>query len=97
MFNRFQFVPALIRVAIGLAGTASMTGAGVFVFLPFSDLSTLQLAAGPHATSTSSSAPAPIVLGHTGRSWGAAAQQRQEAAASAPLARVARRDENRIP
>lgn len=53
MFNRFQFAPALTRVAIGLA--------------------------------------------HTGRSWGAAAQQRQEAAASAPLARVARRDENRIP
>lgn len=97
MSKRFQFAPALARVAIGLTGTASVMSAGVFVFLPFSDLSTLQLAAGPHGTDASASAPAAIVLAHTGRSWGAAALQRQAAAASAPLARVARRDAIRTP
>ncbi len=95
MPKRFPFDPA--RAAVGVIGTCAVLCAGLFVFGPFSDLSTLQLAAGPHATSASSSAPAPIVLAHTGRSWGAAALQRQAAAASAPLARVARRDELRTP
>jgi hypothetical protein len=87
----------LARALIGSVGTAAILSAGVLVFGPFSDLSTLQLAAGPHATSASTSAPAPIVLAHTGRAWGAAAQQRQATAASAPLARVARRDEPGVP
>jgi hypothetical protein len=95
MPKRFPFDPT--RAAVGVIGTAAVISAGVFVFGPFSDLSTLQLAAGPHATSRSASAPAPIVLTHTGRSWGAAAQQRQAAAAAAPLAQVARRDEPRVP
>jgi hypothetical protein len=97
MSKRFQFAPALASAAIGLTGTASVLSAGIFMFGPFSDLSTLQLAAGPHATSASNSTPTPIVLAHTGRGWGAAAQQRQAAAASAPLARVARRDEPGVP
>lgn len=97
MSKRFQFAPAMASVAIGLTGTASVMSAGVFIFLPFSDLSALQLAAGPHATGAASSAPAPIVLTRTGRSWGAAAQQRHAAAASAPLARVARRNEPGAP
>lgn len=97
MSKRFQFAPALARVAMGLTGTASVMSAGVFIFGPFSDLSTLQLAAGPHATSASTSTPNPILLTHTGRAWAAAAQQRQAAATSAPLARVARRDEPGVP
>lgn len=91
MSKRFQFAPALARVAIGLTGTASVMSAGIVMFGPFSDLSTLQLAAGPHATSAESSVPAPIVLARTGRAWAAAAEQRQAVAASAPLAQVARR------
>lgn len=94
MSKRFQFAPAWARMAIGLTGTASVLSAGIFLFGPFSDLSALQLAAGPHATSATSAAsaaPAPIVLARTGRAWAAAAEQRQAAAASAPLARVARR------
>ena len=97
MSNRFQLAPTLARVAIGLTGTASTMSAGVFVFGPFSDLSTLQLAAGPHATDVAASAPAAIVLSRTGRSWGAAALHRRATAASAPLARVAHRDEPRLP
>lgn len=97
MSNRFQFASTFARAAVGLTGTASVMCAGTFMFGPFSDLTTLQLAAGPHATSAASSAPAPIVLARTGRSWAAAAQARQAAAASAPLARVARRDEARVP
>jgi hypothetical protein len=97
MSERFQFAPALASVAVGLTGTASVLSAGLFMFGPFSDLSTLQLAAGPHATGASTSTPASIVLARTGRSWGAAAQQHQAAAASAPLARVARRGEPGVP
>jgi hypothetical protein len=97
MSKRFQFAPALARVATGLTGTASVMSAGIFMFGPFSDLSTLQLAAGPHAASAASFAPAPIVLARTGRAWGAAAQQRYAVAASAPLARVAHRDEPGTP
>lgn len=97
MSKRFQFAPALTRAAVGLIGTASVLSAGIFMFGPFSDLSALQLAAGPHATGGSTSVPATIVLAQTGRSWTAAAQQRQAAAASAPLARIARRDERRVP
>ena len=97
MSQRFQFAPAIARAAFGVVGTAAVMSAGVFVFLPFSDLSTLQLAAGPHATDAAASAPAAIVLSRTGRSWGAAALQRQAAAASAPLARVALREEPGVP
>lgn len=80
------------RALVGTVGTTFILCAGAFVFGPFSDLSTLQLAAGPRATSASSRATASIVMAHTGRAWGSAAQQRQAAAASAPLARIARSD-----
>ena len=45
----------------------------------------LQLAAGPHATGPDN-APAATVLARTGRSWRTAAEERQAAAASAPVA-----------
>ena len=87
---RFEIGHPLARIALGSTAAVAVLSAGVFVFGPFSDLSALQLAAGPQATS-SGNTPAPIVLARTGRSWGAAAEQRQ-AAASAPIAKVARSD-----
>ena len=90
---RFELTPTLARAVVGTVGTAAVMCAGVFVFGPFSDLSALQLAAGPQATSAAGSQPAAIVMAQTGRAWGEAAQQRQAAAASAPMARVARREE----
>lgn len=95
--RRWEAQGNLARALVGTVGTTAILSAGVFVFGPFSDLSTLQLAAGPHAIVAASSAPAPVVLAHTGRAWAAAAEQRLAAAASAPLARVARRDEPGVP
>ena len=77
------------RFALGITVAVAIVGAGAFVFGPFSDLSAQQLAAGPHAAG-SDNAPAPIVYARTGRAWRADAQQRVTAAASAPIARVAR-------
>ena len=91
--ERFQLTPTLARVVVGAVGTTAVMSAGIFIFGPFSDLSALQLAAGPQAMSAAGSQPAAIVMAPTGRAWGNAAQQRQAAAASAPLARVARREE----
>lgn len=87
----------LARAFVGAVSTATILCAGTFIFGPFSDLSTLQLAAGPRAAAAAGSAPAAIVLARTGRAWGAEAQQRSAAAASAPLVRVARRDDRRAP
>lgn len=95
--RRWKSHGGLARAVVGTVGTTSILCAGAFVFGPFSDLSTLQLAAGPHATDAAASAPAAIVLSQTGRAWGAAALQRQTAAASAPLARVARHEEPGVP
>lgn len=92
--DRLQLTRPFARRAIGAVGSVAVTGAGFLVFGPFSDLSTAQLAAGPQAVQAGSTEPALIVLAPTGRAWGQAAQQRQAAAAaSAPLAQVARRDE----
>ena len=87
--DHLELTRPLARRAIGAIGTAAVMSAGFLVFGPFSDLSTLQLAAGPAATQGAGGAPALIVLAPTGRAWGQAALQRQAAAASAPLARVA--------
>ena len=84
--------PLLARLIVGIAGATAMTGAGLMLFGPFSDLSALQLAAGPQATEASGAQPAAIVLARTGRSWAETARAQQVAAASAPLARVARRE-----
>lgn len=91
--DRLQLTRPFARRAIGAVGTVAVTSAGFLVFGPFSDLSTAQLAAGPQAVQAGGTEPALIVLAPTGRAWGQAAQQRQAAAAaSAPLAQVARRD-----
>jgi hypothetical protein len=88
---RLQLSRPFARIALGSTVAIAVLSAGAFVFGPFSDLSVLQLAAGPHARGPGN-APATAVLARTGRSWGAAAEERQAAAASAPIARVARRD-----
>ncbi|MEP6874872.1 MAG: hypothetical protein ABI887_10950 [Burkholderiales bacterium] len=88
---RLQLSHPFARLVLGGTVAVAVLGAGAFVFGPFSDLSALQLAAGPNAQGASG-APAATVLARTGRSWGAIAQQRQAAAASAPIARIARRD-----
>ena len=87
--DHLELTRAFARRAVGAIGTAAVMSAGFLVFGPFSDLSTLQLAAGPAATQGAGGAPALIVLAPTGRAWGQAALQRQAAAASTPLARVA--------
>ena len=94
--DRLELTRPLARRAVGAIGTAAVMSAGFLVFGPFSDLSTLQLAAGPKATGTGNT-PAPIVLARTGRSWGATAEERQAAAASASIAKVARSDDARGP
>ena len=93
--DRLEPTRPLARRAIGAIGTAAVIGTGILIFGPFSDLSTLKLAAGPAATQGPGGAPALIVLAPTGRAWGQAALQRQAAAAaSAPLARVAKSDDS---
>jgi len=86
---RLRIGHPLARCALGITIAIAVLGAGAFVFGPFSDLSALQLAAGPRAVGTDN-APAPIVYARTGRTWRGDAQQRVTAAASAPIARVAR-------
>ena len=93
--EHLELTRPLARRAVGAIGTAAVMSAGFLVFGLFSDLSTLQLAAGPAATQGAGGAPALIVLATTGRAWGQAALQRQAAAAaSAPLARVAKSDDS---
>ena len=93
--GRLELTRPLARRAVGAIGTAAVMSAGFLIFGPFSDLSTLQLAAGPAATQSPGGAPALIVLAPTGRAWGQAALQRQAAAAaSAPLAHVAKSDDS---
>lgn len=79
----------LAGIALGLTVAIAVVGAGAYVFGPFSDLSVRQLAAGPPAAHPPDALPA-IVYARTGRAWRAEAQRRVAAAASAPIARVAR-------
>ena len=78
------------RFALGVTVAIAVVGAGAFVFGPFSNLSAEQLTAGPRAAGPDN-APTPIVYARTGRAWRAQAQQRVAAAASAPIAQIARR------
>jgi hypothetical protein len=77
---------------VGIVGATAIVSAGLQMFGPFSDLSALQLAAGPRATAGTTSAPAAIVMAHTGRQWAGAAAQRQADAASASVMRMAHAD-----
>ena len=88
---RLRLSHPFARIALGGTIAIAVLSAGAFVFGPLSDLSVLQLAAGPQAKGPRD-APAAIVLAHTGRSWGAEAKARQAAASSTPITRLARRD-----
>ena len=90
---RFQLSPPFARIVLGGTVAIAVLSAGALVFGPISDLSVLQLAAGPHAHGASGALASVVVLAHTGRAWGPDAEQRQTAAASsAPITRIARRD-----
>jgi hypothetical protein len=84
-----QLSHLFVRIALFIVALAVLS-AGAPVFDPFSDLSALQLGAGP-LTQGPDQTSGFSVLARTGRSWGTA-KQRQTAAASAPIARLARRD-----
>ena len=86
---KFQLTPTLPRVATGLTAAVAGVSAAFFVFGPFSDLSAMQLAAGPHGSAIGPNGK-PIVLARTGRSWGAEAEVRASAASGVPLAKLAR-------
>ena len=92
---RLQLSHPFARIVLGGTLALAVLGTGAFVFGPFSDLSEQQLVAGPQAQAPNG-APATAVLARTGRSWAKEARQRQTAAsaaaASAPLAQIARRD-----
>ena len=88
---RFQYRHRLACTVLGGTVAIAVLSASALVFAPFSDLSVLQLAAGPHAQA-SGGALAPVVLARTGRAWGADGRHCQAAASSAPVTRVARRD-----
>ncbi len=85
----FKLTPTLPRVATGLTAAVAGVSAAFFVFGPFSDLSARQLANGPRGSALDSEGK-PIVLAHTGRSWGAEAERRAAAASAVPVARLAR-------
>ena len=87
--RRFRLVPALPRVGFGVTAAVAGLSAAIFVFGTFSDLSAMQLAAGPQSSAVGSDGK-PIVLAHTGRSWAAEAERRAAVASAVPLARLAR-------
>ena len=85
----YRIAHPMTRALVGAIAALAAACAGFLVFGPLSDLSALQLAAGPHAESAGPDGRG-IVFAHTGRSWGAAAEQRQKtAAASDRQARLA--------
>lgn len=78
------------RALLGLTVAIAVVGAGAYVFGPFSDLSALELATGPPGAVSADHPPTATIYARTGRAWRADAQLRAAAAASAPIARVAR-------
>jgi hypothetical protein len=85
----FRLSPVLPRVFLGVTAAAASIAAAFCILGPFSDLSALQLAAGPHSVALGPGAR-PIVEARTGRSWGADQQRRVAAESSRPLATLAR-------
>ncbi|MEP7296793.1 MAG: hypothetical protein ABI702_11440 [Burkholderiales bacterium] len=74
---RLRIGHPLARVALGVTVAIAVLSAGVLVFAPFSGLSVQRFAASE--------------LSPTSRAWRTAAEARQ-AAASSPIARLARRE-----
>lgn len=87
---RLQLSHPFARVALGGTIAVAVLSAGAFVFGPFSDLSILQLAAGPPASGPDVT-PAATLLARIDRSPAPTARP-GPSAASTPVARLARRD-----
>jgi hypothetical protein len=77
------------RVAVGATAAAAALAAAFSIFGPFSDLSALQLAAGPQSLAIGPSGQL-LVMAPTGRAWGAEHERRVAAASAVPIATLAR-------
>ena len=92
----FRLSPPLPRIAAGVTAGVASVAAAFCIFGPFSDLSALQLAAGPQSLTVGSNGR-PIVQARTGRSWGADQERRVAAASAVPLATLARGPSQELP
>jgi hypothetical protein len=92
----FRLSPTLPRVIVGVSAGAASVAAAFCIFGPFSDLSALQLAAGPRSLALGPGAR-PIVEARTGRSWGANQERPIAAASDVPLATLARGPSQDVP
>jgi hypothetical protein len=88
----FRLTPVAARLFTGAIAAAASLSAGYIVFGPFSDMSAIQLAAGPKGDQLGQG-HRELLNSRTGRSWAAAEAARQEqatgAAAPTRLARAA--------
>ena len=91
--RNFRLAPRVPLVAAGTTAALAAAAVLLFTFGTFSDLSAMQLAAGPHSSARDASGQ-PLVLARTGRGWGGAARAGTSAPALAPvrLARTERSD-----
>jgi hypothetical protein len=85
----FRLSPPLPRIVAGVTAGVASVAAAFCIFGPFSDLSALQLAAGPQSLTVDPNGR-PIVQARTGRSWGADQERRVAAASAVPLVTLAR-------
>jgi hypothetical protein len=85
----FRLSSPLRRVAVGATAAAAALAAAFSIFGPFTDLSALQLAAGPQSLAIGPSGQL-LVMAPTGRAWGAEHERRVAAASAAPIATLAR-------
>ena len=92
----FRLSPPLPRIVAGITAGVASVAAAFCVFGPFSDVSAMQLAAGPQSLTVGPSGR-PIVQARTGRSWGADQERRVAAASAVPLATLARGPSQSIP
>jgi hypothetical protein len=92
----FRLSPPFPRIVAGVTAGIASVAAAFCIFGPFSDLSALQLAAGPQSLTVGPNGR-PIAQARTGRSWGADQERRIAAASVVPLATLARGPSQEIP
>ena len=92
----FRLSPPFPRIVAGVTAGVASVAAAFCIFGPLSDLSALQLAAGPQSLTVGPNGR-PIVQARTGRSWGADQERRVAAASAVPLAMLARGPSHDIP
>jgi hypothetical protein len=85
----FRLGSSMRSVATGATAAAAALAAAFCVFGPFSDMSALQLAAGPQSLAIGPSGQL-LVMAPTGRAWGAEHERRVAAASAVPIATLAR-------